>query len=94
MNKMTAEEIIEVISKEDESFFAYNGKYEGLGLSPIVDTKGDVSGGGEDSRVVRHFVDHDIHIMITGFYSSYNGTDWDEGYTEVKPVLKTITIFE
>jgi hypothetical protein len=38
---------------------------------------------------------HDVYIKTRGFYSSYNGVDFDYGIGEVvKPVQKTITVFE
>jgi hypothetical protein len=36
-----------------------------------------------------------VYIKTDGFYSSYNGTDFDYGFgSEVKPVQKTVTVFE
>ena len=40
------------------------------------------------------FKNLDIYVKQTGFYSSYNGTDWNDDFTIVKPVEKTITVFE
>lgn len=55
--------------------------------------------GGEDQGStwysVKHFIDHDVYIRTDGYYQSYNGTDFYQGYgEEVKPVQKTITVFE
>lgn len=37
--------------------------------------------GGEDQGsewyTVKHFTDHDVYIRVDGYYSSYNGTDFD-----------------
>ena len=33
-------------------------------------------------------------LIETGYYSSYNGTDWNNDFEEVKPVQKTITVYE
>lgn len=30
----------------------------------------------------------------SGYYASHYGTDWDGDFTEVKPVVKTVTVFE
>mgnify|MGYP000846679829 FL=1 len=91
---MTGEEIIKILSSKNlesggygssETMFAYEPDYPELGPCPIVDKLGDREGGGEDSHIVRHFTNHDVYIKITGFYSSYNGCDWDSGFEEVKP---------
>ena len=40
--------------------------------------------------------DHDIYIKVTGYYSSYNGTDFDSGWdccTEVRPAKKEVTVY-
>lgn len=57
--------------------------------------------GGEDEgshwHSVKYFKDHDVYIKVTGWYSSYNGTDfesWDEACSEVRPQQKTITVYE
>ena len=33
-------------------------------------------------------------FKIDGYYSSYDGTDWDTEWYEVKPAEKTITVYE
>lgn len=95
---MNAQEIIEKLKEKfakDEGYFAYKmDDTEEFGEAPIVAEEGDREGGGDYSMVVRHFKKYDIYIMQTGFYSSYNGTDWNNDFTEVKPVEKTITVFE
>lgn len=69
-------------------------KQLGLGEIKEVDSYGG-EGQGETWYVVNHFVDHDVYIRTDGFYSSYNGTDFDEGFgSEVRPISKTITVFE
>jgi len=67
-----------------------------LGLGPIEEME-QVGGEGQGDLwyVVYHFVDHGVYIKTRGSYSSYNGTDFYEGWgSEVKPTLKTITVFE
>lgn len=54
-------------------------------------------GKGDTWYSVKYFPDHDIYIRINGWYQSYNGTEFYDGWdscTEVRPQLKTITIFE
>ena len=44
---------------------------------------------------VKYFPDHDVYIKTTGTYSSYEGTEFYDGYgEEVKPITKTITVYE
>lgn len=44
---------------------------------------------------VKYFKDHDVYIRINGYYESYNGTEFHNGYgKEVTPKQKTITIYE
>lgn len=55
--------------------------------------------GGEDQGStwysVKHFIDHDVYIRTDGYYQSYNGTDFHDGYgSVVTPQKKTITVFE
>ena len=95
---MTSTELIEKIKKltcDNESFFAYEmDETEELGKAPIVDEEGDCEGGGDYSMVIRYFENFGIYIKETGYYSSYHGTDWNNDFEEVKPVQKTITVYE
>lgn len=99
---LTGKEILEKI----ENFFGENGGVDsyaygdfdedelGLGKIEVVDRYGG-EGQGERWWRTRYFVDHDVYIKTIGYYSSYNGTDFDYGYgEEVRPVQKTITVFE
>ena len=53
------------------------------------------SGQGEEWSVVRYFADHDVYIRLDGFYTSYDGANFDDDeYFEVFPQTKTITIYE
>jgi len=54
---------------------------------------GGREGGGEQVEWVfkLDFDNNPRYVLITGFYSSYNGTDWDSGYTEVYPREVTVT---
>lgn len=45
--------------------------------------------------VVYHFKDHNIWLEANGYYSSWEGTDWSSAELyEVKPVQKTITVYQ
>lgn len=51
-------------------------------------------GMGPEWYSVKHFVDQNVLIKTVGYYSSYGGCSFDEGYgAEVKEVTKTITVF-
>jgi uncharacterized protein YlxP (DUF503 family) len=63
-----------------------------LGKVNVVASYGG-EGQGETYYVVYHFVDHDKYIRINGFYSSYNGADFDNAPYEVTPQQKTITVY-
>lgn len=46
---------------------------------------------------VKYFKALDMYVKIDGYYQSYNGTsfeDWDDAVSEVRPVEKTITVYE
>lgn len=61
-----------------------------------VDSYGGV-GQGETWYSVKYFPQHDVYIKVNGFYQSYNGTEFYDGWgccEIVKPVQKTITVYE
>ncbi len=61
----------------------------------FLDFPNSREGQGDTCYTVKHFVDHDVYIRTDGFYSSYNGTDFDYGFgKEVKPKEKVITVYE
>ncbi len=65
----------------------------GLGKIEEVEQYGG-EGQGETWYSVKHFVDHDVYIQTDGFYSSYNGTDFYEGYgEEVVPEERMVTVY-
>lgn len=46
---------------------------------------------------VKYFPSLDMYIRVDGYYQSYDGTHFDDGWdscTEVKPIEKTITVYE
>ena len=52
-------------------------------------------GEGEKYHIVWYFKDHDLYIRLDGYYTSYNGTDFDDyEFYEVRPKQVTITVYE
>jgi len=102
-NEKTYSEIIEVLDEHCEDIYQFiNEDYE-----PIIDellgkwTEIWVSGGcdkGSDWVRVYHFQDHDVYIEVNGYYTSYNGVEFDSNswtgsdVKEVRPkeVIKVI----
>jgi len=99
MNKLTANEIINLIEKAGISVreFAgcdFNKNLEGLGLWEEVDQYGG-EGQGDDWYSVKYFEDHDVYIKTTGYYTSYEGAEFENGYgEEVRPKKVMITVYE
>lgn len=65
----------------------------GLGEIEEVHLVGDREGGGDYSCKVFHFKQHNVYIKIEGYYSSYNGTDWNDNLYEVVPQEKKIIVY-
>jgi hypothetical protein len=89
---MNYQEILAVLKEETSvEEFAYGWKFpESLGKCVDIDAYGG-EGQGETWYRVKHFVDHDVYIKVDGFYTSYDGTDfedWDEACSEVRPTEK------
>ncbi len=67
-----------------------------LGLGEVVEV--EQYGGSDKGSTwysVKYFKDHDVYIRTNGYYQSYNGTEFDQGYGyEVTPQEKTITVYE
>ncbi len=97
---MTAQEIKAVLEEkltiEDFAFEDFDWEELGLGEIKEVEQRGG-EGQGDEWYIVYYFPDHDIYLKVDGYYQSYNGTEfydgWDDCY-EVKPQEKTITVFE
>jgi hypothetical protein len=66
---------------------------KGLGEVVMIDKFGG-EGQGDHAHKVFWFKDHNVYMKIDGFYSSGNGTDWDDDPYEVKPQQKKITVYE
>jgi len=88
MEKLTAEQILEVVADklnvEEFGYGDFNFDLLGLGGIKVVDEYGG-EGQGDDYWTVYHFVDHDVYIRVEGWYSSYNGAEFDNYGFEVRP---------
>ena len=54
-------------------------------------------GQGDTWYSIKYFPEHDVYIRVNGWYQSYNGTEFYNGWEcceEVKPKQKTITVYE
>ena len=100
--KKTFQEILDILKEKCEdgvSQFAYGDfDQEEIGLGEIKEVE-QHGGEGEGSNwySVKHFIEHDLYIKVSGWYSSYHGTDfngWEDSCEEVKPQEKTITVYE
>ena len=66
----------------------------------LTDSKGGSEGDGEDVELVIQFpstdggISPDILVKFEGYYSSYDGTTWEDDITQVFPKQKTITVYE
>lgn len=101
---MTYQEILEKIKLmhgsvgdfAQYSLAEYNTPTATLGECKTVEQYGG-TGKGNTWYSVKHFPDHDVYIKVSGYYSSYGGPDfedWEDACKEVRPVEKTITIYE
>lgn len=69
---------------------------EEIGECQEVDQYGG-EGKGEDWWSIKYFPDHDVYIKVNGFYTSYNGTDFYDGWDnchEVKPKEKLVVVYQ
>lgn len=105
MEKLTYNQILEQLKNSGMSVdeFAYEDTpiQEWLEQNAIPTWEQIDQVGGEDEgshwHSVKYFKDHDVYIKVTGWYSSYNGTDfesWDDACSEVRPQQKTIAVYE
>jgi hypothetical protein len=106
---MNYQKILEVLKEKfrNVSDFAYNyphhlSESDKEALSQTVGEFTEVSqyggeGQGDTWYSVKYFPKHDIYIKVDGWYTSYDGTDfdgWDDACSEVRPIEKTITVYE
>jgi hypothetical protein len=99
--KKNYNEILEVLKEKINSvnLFAYEDYDEkDLNLGEIKEVHSE---GGEDQgshwESVKYFVDHDVYISVVGYYTSYDGTDFYDGWDccqEVRPIEKIVTFYE
>jgi hypothetical protein len=97
---MTAQEIKtileEKLSIEDFAFEEFDEDELGLGPIKTIEQKGG-GGQGDEWYIVFHFTEHNIYLKCDGYYQSYNGTEfyngWDDCF-EVKPKQVEVTIYE
>ncbi|MEV6638072.1 hypothetical protein AB0M54_45855 [Actinoplanes sp. NPDC051470] len=72
-------------------------KVDGVGDVRVLHTYTGGEDGGADAELIFK-VTPDLggvrYFRKSGWYSSYNGTDWDGQFTEVQPKVKTVTVFE
>jgi hypothetical protein len=95
---MNTDQILEKIKdlfEESISDFAYEEDF----IHEEIPFKQVEQVGGEDQGStwysIKYFPKQDIYIKVSGYYSSYNGTDFEDGWgEEVKPVEKTVTFYE
>ena len=81
------------VSNEDFADGCFDENDEVLGPWEEVAQKGGEDEGSEWYSV-KHFSKYDVFVRIDGYYSSYNGTNFEDDIYEVKPVEKTVTVYE
>lgn len=92
--KIWSEEYKKLPSKWDVSRQEWKEKHN-LNWEEVEQYGGE--GKGEEWYSVKYFPDYDVYIRVDGFYQSYSGTDFYEGWgccSEVKKIQKTITVYE
>lgn len=82
-------------SKNEDGTPDYTRRYlEGIGEVVEVEQHGG-EGMGDSLYSVKHFVDHDVYIRTEGWYASYEGGTYDQGYgEEVRPTQRLVTFYE
>ena len=94
MNMQDVEKILKDAEVSVEDFGFGEFEVEALGTFKQVRIKGG-EGEGERWYSVKYFPKHDIYIKTIGYYQSYSGVEFYEGYGKiVKPKKKTITVYE
>jgi hypothetical protein len=92
---MTFQEIKEKMQEIGVSDFC-NEDYDKtlLPKNKLVSSTGGHEGGGDYAERVFHFIEDNIYVEMTGYYSSYDGTDWDRHVEEVFPEEETIIVYK
>jgi len=97
---MTAQEIKDILEERlsIEDFAFEDFIQDELGLGPIeAVTQVGGEGQGDEWYIIFYFTDHNVYLKCDGYYQSYNGTEFYDGWGdcyEVKPQEKTITVYE
>lgn len=97
---MTGQEIKQKLEENlTISEFAWNDfSSEELGLGPCKEVHHyGGEGKGEHWESVKYFEEHGVYIKVVGYYQSYNGTEFYDGWggvSVVEPKEKTITVYE
>ncbi len=68
--------------------------FDKIGDCNIVRSTGGGEGGGEYVERIIHFKNYNCYVRITGFYTSYNGTDWHSDFIQVEPYERVITDYK
>lgn len=82
------------ISKDDFGCENMPNPIEEIGLWVNVESEGGGEGEGENVSRVHHFIDQDIFIRLTGYYTSYDGTEYSGEYENVSPEQEVITVYK
>lgn len=107
MNKMTAQEIIDYLESFDLNTDGIAAALEDFGYSDLtleqiseIEAKlgkwEQVEDGFEDRDTqiaTYHFPEHDCYIKFSGYYSSYGDNDYTD-WSEVRPITKTVVVYE
>lgn len=48
----------------------------------------------DNEECVIHFVEHDVYVQMLGTFNGHDETDWEEEMWNVRPVHKTVTVYE
>ena len=98
--KKTFKEILEILEEnielEDFAHECYDKTSLGLGEIKEIYQKGGEDQG-SDWESVKYFVDHDVYLSVVGCYSSYDGTDFYDGWdccSEVRPFEVLVTVYK
>lgn len=106
--KYTADAIFEALCKSEygrdydyDAVDWYELTYSGgeafdtdAGVLQVVDTQGGHEGEGEHAHIVICATETDQYFRIDGYYSSYEGTEWDGELREVQLVERMVKFYE